>query len=234
MKRLSPKMSALETSWGPVVDSLEARKLLSSVLSGGTVIVTGSSLADDIFVRRDASARIVVEENGAAKRFAGSSVLRISINGGSGDDFIEIATDITLPTTINGQDGWDTISGGGGRDSVFGGYGNDSILGNGGNDVIRGEYDADTVNGGAGNDVLYGHAGNDDLYGSSGSDSMYGSRIPKTPPAAPRATPSDNIATTVHTLPAASSRKPLRRSCPIELVTLHMFRKLIHKTTNIK
>src|SRR5689334_4008621 len=137
-------MGGLVASRGFVpAEDLESRRLLSTTLSGSTVIVTGSGSADDIFVRLDKSGRIVVEENGSIQRFAGSNVTRVSINGGSGDDYVNVELAITLPTTINGQGGFDTLLGGGGPDSISGGSGNDKLLGGGGNDLIRGDSGKD-------------------------------------------------------------------------------------------
>lgn len=52
-----------------------------------------------------------------------SSITRIVVNAGGGDDRVSIARTVTLPTTINGGDGNDELSGGGGADTIDGSAG---------------------------------------------------------------------------------------------------------------
>ncbi|HCU70037.1 MAG TPA: hypothetical protein DGF30_12660 [Desulfomicrobium sp.] len=70
----------------------------------------------------------------------GTSGITYAIEGGSGDDIIE-------------------VTGGTGAGLIRGGLGNDSLIGGGGADVIYGEQGLDTIAGGAGNDILFGDGG---------------------------------------------------------------------------
>ena len=114
-----------------------------------------------------------------------------TINGGAGDDLIEItaaaapvATDILI-----GGAGNDTLRAGAygavlygddlanslnGADKLFGGLGNDTLYGGGGNDALFGGLGNDSLDGGDGNDYLNGGAGDDHLYGGQGNDALYG------------------------------------------------------------
>src|SRR5262245_44754479 len=103
-----PPIQLTEPVFGAVLEALETRRLLAATVSGGTLAVTGTSAADDIFIRRDSSGRYVVELNNSVSRFSAASVARISVSGGAGDDLIDVSTSITLPATVNGGDGWDT------------------------------------------------------------------------------------------------------------------------------
>ena len=58
-----------------------------------------------------------------------------TINGTSGNDYLEGADDSDL---INGNDGHDTLAGFGGNDTILGGAGADVIYGGAGNDSIDG------------------------------------------------------------------------------------------------
>ena len=89
----------------------------------------------------------------------------VTINGGKGDDHIEMADSVTKDMTINGGAGNDKLTGGKGNDTINGGDGDDHIDGRDGNDKI---------DGGNGDDHLFGGKGNDDLKGGDGRDWMHG------------------------------------------------------------
>ncbi|WP_254512565.1 calcium-binding protein [Anatilimnocola floriformis] len=124
----------------------------------------------------------------------------IIINGGDGDDFIEVR-DTLLSVTVNGEagndyistsSGNDTITGGAGDDQINAGPGNNTVWGDnfneqalpaggndkistlGGNDVVYGGGGNDEIALGAGNDYAFGGAGNDLIAGEDGIDTIYG------------------------------------------------------------
>ena len=116
----------------------------------------------------------------------------VAIDGGSGNDRIEVRSGQRTAVTLSGSDGDDTvyggmgddlIDGGAGDDMLFGGSGNDRVNGGTGNDLIQGNTGDDTlvgndgddnIHGGSGNDVLTGGAGNDNLSGQGGNDTLIG------------------------------------------------------------
>ena len=126
--------------------------------------------------------------DGVPTAFAGS----LTIDGGTGNDQIEVRGSQTTAMTLNGAAGDDTllgglgaetINGGSGNDILFGGSGNDRINAGAGHDLIQGNTGDDTlvgnggddsIIGGAGRDVLTGGAGNDTLSGQSGNDTLLG------------------------------------------------------------
>ncbi len=116
----------------------------------------------------------------------------VAIDGGNGNDRIEVRSGQRTAVTLIGSDGDDTvyggmgddlIDGGAGDDMLFGGSGNDRVNGGNGNDLIQGNTGDDTlvgndgddnIHGGSGNDVLTGGAGNDNLSGQGGNDTLIG------------------------------------------------------------
>jgi Ca2+-binding RTX toxin-like protein len=86
----------------------------------------------------------------------------ISVNGGSGHDFIRTGS------------GDDTVVGGAGRDVVGAGAGNDLVYGKSQDDLLDGEAGDDTLIGDSGNDHLNGGSGNDSILGLNGDDEIYG------------------------------------------------------------
>jgi Ca2+-binding RTX toxin-like protein len=108
----------------------------------------------------------------------------ILVEGGAGDDLIDLATSSGAGTikagsgndtvkggsgkdTVDGGDGADLILGGANDDSINGGGGNDTVSGDDGNDVISGDADADQLAGGGGNDFIDGAAGDDQIWGDA-------------------------------------------------------------------
>jgi len=157
-------------------ETLESRQLMSAVLVNGTLTVRGTWRGDDIFVSTDSGGRILVNDNGIVRRFTGSSVRRISVTGGLGDDDIEVSQRIGLPASIFGEAGWDTLVGGSGNDRIFGNDGADSLVGGSGNDILNGGGSDDRIFGNDGDDNLYGSTGDDTLDGGWGDDDLFGDR----------------------------------------------------------
>lgn len=160
------------------------------VLASGTLTVTGTGGADTITATLSGDTLAIVR-NGVTTNFTASSVGRVSLSGGDGNDTITLVGAVNRATIvggagndslaggeladrIEGSDGDDYLRGGSGDDSVYGGDGDDYINGNGGKNFLYGEGDADRVNGGGGKDYVYGGAGDDRLYGGSGNDLLDG------------------------------------------------------------
>lgn len=89
----------------------------------------------------------------------------VTINGGKGDDHIELADSVSKGMTINGNEG---------NDKLIGGKGNDTLNGGDGDDHIDGRDGDDKIDGGKGNDHLFGGKGNDDIKGGEGRDWIHG------------------------------------------------------------
>ena len=111
------------------IELLETRRVLAAVsLHNGTLTITGTSGADSILVDQTA-AHLNVHFNSSAFSFSSSSVNRIFISVGGGNDSVRLGDAVTK------------------RASIIGGSGNDSLRGGGGNDTIAGEGN-DTLDGG--------------------------------------------------------------------------------------
>jgi hypothetical protein len=117
----------------------------------------------------------------------------IWVDGGGGDNRIDLSGSNTAPATVLGRSGNDTILGGPGNDTILDDDGNNTIDAGGGNNFVRvygagsnsisagsgndtlyGGGGNDYLSGGGGNDLMYGYGGNDLMYGGSGDDTMYG------------------------------------------------------------
>jgi hypothetical protein len=158
--------SALTTA----IESLESRQLLSATFVHGTLIVTGTRQADEIYVelgRRHRSTMVVaVVNNRQAASVPAAQVKQIILSGGRGDDqlaIIDPAADVAVPGQhwLIGGAGNDILSGDAANDRLEGDDGNDNLIGNGGND---------SLDGGAGDDDLFGNAGYDRIIGGAGHD----------------------------------------------------------------
>ncbi|MGB7325776.1 MAG: agmatine deiminase family protein [Rubripirellula sp.] len=161
------------------LETLESRKLMAANLSAtGIWDISGTHGSDEIYVARnrydssvlivELNGRIVAEENAA-------DVKAIHVNGGRGNDLIEIyQTDgaINLPTRLIGGQGNDVIVGGDGNDFIDGGAGHDELVGGGGNDVIFGRGGDDYLEGGSGQDQLDGGSGWNELGDASDKPSV--------------------------------------------------------------
>jgi Ca2+-binding RTX toxin-like protein len=87
------------------------------------------------------------------------------VNGGPGNDSIELGKAVEVPATLRGGDG---------NDLLVGGLGNDKLVGGPGDDTLTGRAGDDALYGGSGNDSLYGGLGNDKLVGGSGENVLVG------------------------------------------------------------
>jgi Ca2+-binding RTX toxin-like protein len=146
-----------------------------ATLSGGNLMVTGSSGNDTIALSLDATGNnmTVTMDGQTSLPFPAASVTSIDVQAGAGDDFVTIGPGI-IGASVQGGPGNDTILGGQGNDTLAGGQGADSISGGPGDDVIHGGKGADSIGGGKGNDLLYGGPGNDTIRGGQGNDTITG------------------------------------------------------------
>ena len=161
------------------LESLESREVpATAVLSAGVLTIDGTAQADTITVRQSGSKITVdgttIRDRGASRSSIDvSSVRRIVVRGGRGDDTIYLAG-VTPPAMIWGGLGNDRITAGRGNSTVYGDPGNDTIYGGAGNDHLSGGDGDDVIFGGSGNDWITGDGGNDRLYGDSGDDVIDG------------------------------------------------------------
>jgi len=158
-------------------------------LSGATLFVDGSTLADNIDLTHTEDS-IVVERGNQMRLFDATVVTALYIHSYGGDD--TIINETTLPSTMDGGDGNDQIFGGSVADRIYGGTGDDeiwggdgpdsiwgldgsdSLYGNGGSDRIEGGAQPDHIRGNGGRDKLYGNGGNDRIYGGASGDYISG------------------------------------------------------------
>lgn len=168
-------------------------------LSSGVLTVTGTSDGDAISGAL-VGGKLIVTRNNITQKFVASSVNRIVVSAGAGNDVVDfssVATPIYVDAgdgndlvyggtandtltggagknTLNGGDGDDRLNGSGAPDLLFGDAGDDRLYGNGGNDTLDGGGGVDRLFGGDGNDSLLGGSSNDKLYGEAGNDTLNG------------------------------------------------------------
>ena len=170
----------------PVAEGLEARRLLSYSFSGGVLTFTGTNNADTIIAYRISNGsgdNVYVRRNDVTPEIAGpyssSSVTKVVINGGLGND--DVSAELTggfnygnanfvEAMEINGDNGDDTLKGGDGADLIEGEADDDDIWGFGGDDALHGGYAGDDTADSAGDDTLRGGNGSDQMYGGPGDD----------------------------------------------------------------
>ena len=125
-------------------------------LAGGNLIVVGTSADDHILINK-------VGNTGAVKVALNSNQLgaftlgtggRIIVAGLRGNDDIQVAGGIRLPTVLYGGPGNDRLKGGDGQNILVGCEGDDELIGGLSSDLLIGGNGADHLNGGAGNDIL--------------------------------------------------------------------------------
>jgi PKD repeat protein len=118
------------------------------------LFIGGTADADDIRVRpvKD-SGRFEVLLGGKSQgsfRPTGTLV----IYGQAGDDVIDLAPAISIPSVIFGGAGDDQLRGGSHGNALSGGEGQDVLLGGGWRDLLIGGMGADRIDGAAGQDIL--------------------------------------------------------------------------------
>jgi Ca2+-binding RTX toxin-like protein len=123
-------------------------------------VIRGTAAANQIYVSR-AGDDIVYTLDGQTVTRPASSVSRIKVLAGGGDDAVLI--DVDLPAVVLAGAGNDTVTGGTGNDHLDGGAGDDVLFGGAGNDRLFGRAGDDDLDGGTGKNVLLGGRGNDDV-----------------------------------------------------------------------
>jgi Ca2+-binding RTX toxin-like protein len=128
-----------------VLEAVEQRRLMSTVLAGGWLRINGTPGDDRITVELASNKQLKVTDNGVVKHFKRSAVLRIVASLGAGHDGYTSSPNVTQPQRISGGAGHDVLVGGKGDDSIFGEDGQDQIRGRDGADWISGGADQDEV-----------------------------------------------------------------------------------------
>ncbi|MFC6010919.1 calcium-binding protein [Nocardia lasii] len=124
------------------------------VLNGSELRMTGSDFADDIEIRAEGNAVVVISRN--AQIFNGSDsgcsrindssvrcpgVSTLNVQLGLGND--RFLNNTNRPSVVGGGVGADDITGGAGDDTLSGGNGNDTLDGAGGRDTVTGGNNID-------------------------------------------------------------------------------------------
>src|SRR5687767_10279417 len=141
---------AMSTAGSPIVfELLERRSHLSAVVSGTTLVVTGTDDDDEITVQNNAdTSKVDIVENGETSTFDKAGLLKIRVFTGNGDDVLTVGDDIGLRGVgLFGQRGDDELFGGNGRDLLVGGHDDDYLEGGPGFDWIMGMQGEDEFDG---------------------------------------------------------------------------------------
>ena len=168
------------------VESLEGRRLLSSVLDGGVWDISGDAerrAPNDAIAVSPVDAepgllRVTINGTEVGQAAIGATQ-QIRINAGRGNDVVTIdlgTSGQSIAVTVIGGHGDDRISGAGEADTFVGGPGNDRLDGGGGNDSLAGDAGDDELIGGDGDDALRGGARQDVLAGGWGNDTLLGEK----------------------------------------------------------
>lgn len=141
------------------------------------VVIDAGAGDDKIGVTQDAkTGDVIVNVNGAERRFTGADRNNLVIRAGDGNDTVTVGKGVTVNLTIEGGEGDDNITGGAGADTIEAGAGNDTVDGGAGRDYINGSRGNDSLAGGDGDDVIYGGDGDDSISGNAGNDYLEGSK----------------------------------------------------------
>jgi parallel beta-helix repeat protein len=116
------------------------------------LVVRGTSGNDTItFTSASSGTKVAVKVNGVSRgSFLISSLSRIIVFGGAGNDSISVANGLRVDAELRGEGGHDTLLGGGGNDLLLGGDGNDRLEGRRGRNVFVGAAGADRLIGSSG------------------------------------------------------------------------------------
>jgi Ca2+-binding RTX toxin-like protein len=123
----------------PMIESLDARRLLSAAVNDGILTITGTEGDDTINFWFPAlnPDRIVVQVNTSEDSFERAGISLIRVLSLDGDDRVS-------PLNRGGQiDIRLSMDGGAGDDLLVGGLNNDTVIGNLGNDDLRGDEGVD-------------------------------------------------------------------------------------------
>ncbi len=182
-----------------LIEDLEKRIVLSHMLVGGVLTVTGTNGNDNISLNLSGN-QVKLSDDGHISIIPLASITSIQIDAGNGNDKIISDDAIKVPTTLMGGPGNDSLRAGGGDDFLSGAGGNDTMDGGLGADTMFGGSGTDTVtyasrtadltitiddNGndgeagerddvGSGVENVIGGSGNDSIVGSAGNNSITG------------------------------------------------------------
>jgi hypothetical protein len=199
MGRLHNRHSSSRSSSLPLVESLDARRLLSgspcpdhaphlkhgkapkqlppvaTLDANGVLSVAGTKKHDRVLVslKSGDATKLVVKLNGRAAEYDLASVLKLSISTGNGNDRVIFSDEngaVDVDSVISTGNGKDCVVGGAGNDEIDTGNGNDKAFGGGGDDELIGGNGRDVLLGGDGADTLLGGCGRDWLGGGAGND----------------------------------------------------------------
>jgi Ca2+-binding RTX toxin-like protein len=124
--------------------------------AGGSLIVVGT-VGNDQFIVTPAGntgAVNVTLNNTSLGTFTLGVGGRVIVAALAGNDDVQIAGGVKLPTVLYGGPGDDRIKGGGGFNILCGCEGNDALTAGSKSDLLIGGDDADTLNGGQSDDIL--------------------------------------------------------------------------------
>jgi hypothetical protein len=126
--------------------------------TAATALVVGGTTGDDTIVFNPSmgSANAVTLLLNGVRLGSFAGLTRLVAYGGSGDDSIQVAGAIRLPTLLDGGAGDDRVNGGNGQNIVLGGAGADILKGGNDRDILIGGLEADTIDGNGGDDILIG------------------------------------------------------------------------------
>jgi Ca2+-binding RTX toxin-like protein len=118
------------------------------------MVVYGTADNDTmVFTPGDTTGQVVATVNGVeVARYSPTG--RLIVHGGAGDDDIQVAGSINVPTWLYGDDGNDRLKGGNGNNVLSGGAGDDLLAGGSGRDLLVGGTGADRLIGNGGDDIL--------------------------------------------------------------------------------
>ena len=158
---------------------LEPRSLLAAVPTisttttslGNLLHIVGTSGNDRISIYNTRSGLQIRHSSGWSKLYAGA-LAQIRIDGGAGNDLLDVHPSIGTQTILYGGAGTDTLRGGSGNDRLYGGDGRDYLFGNAGDDtlVVFGDRGIDRAYGGAGLDGFWADAGADEMIFDASAD----------------------------------------------------------------
>jgi hypothetical protein len=169
----------------------------------GVLLISGTNGNDTILITRDAGnpLKLDVIANGKMSQFSMNSITSISVNGGPGNDDIEVSElngSVLIPVTLLGGPGNDTLVGGSGNDLLDGGPGNDLLAGQAGDDTLIGGPGNDTLLGGTGNNSIDGGPGANTIPADGGAESDGGSTSSSPPISPPRNSHATKVIPVVH------------------------------------
>jgi Ca2+-binding RTX toxin-like protein len=85
-----------------------------------------------------------------------NGITRLFAYGNAGNDTIQVASTLLLPSVLNGGDGNDTLKAANSPSVLLGGAGSDTLTGGQANDILIGGLGADVLQGNGGDDILIG------------------------------------------------------------------------------